>query len=971
VSPRRTSLPTYPFQRQRYWIERSRGQDGHARSDARGPWVRKISSPVLKETVFECAVSTNLFPFLAEHQVHGVTVLPSTVYMELVRAAAREVFGEGAHALEDMLIQEMLALRDDTEHLLQLVLSPRTDDTRSFQLFSARTEGAPSQETPWVLHATGTLRKALQGSPVLQAPTLEALRARCSQDVPTTALRAHAQALGIHYGPGFQGLERLHRGAAEALGWVRLPEALASEPTRFPLHPALLDACLQVCGGPLVGEEEKTDTLYLPMGFQRLQVWREPGTACWSHVSLRPRDASAEGVLTADLRLLDESGAVCAVMEGLRFQRVGRAALQRLVHAGSQWTYAVRWETTAREAITRRTPEGTWLVLADSSGTGDALARSLRAQGERCVVVRPGASYSVQEGGTVTVNPTRVEDFTRLFQDVSGCRGIVHLWGTQADAPMSQEARRPGWESVLHLTQALVRGNLPVMPRLWLVTRGTQRTGLESTPPSLAQSPLWGLGRTLALEHPEVSTTLVDLEPSALPDTSAEAAALLAELYSAPRGEQLAHRQGQRYAARLARHAMADTRSSSPRLRADGTYLITGGLGGLGLQVAKWLVERGARHLLLMGRQAPGAAAQESLRALRQAGAAPLVVLGDVSQAGDVARVLASFDPAKNPLRGVMHLAGVVEDGTLLNQDPSRFERVLAPKQAGAWNLHEQTRGLDLDFFVLFSSSASLLGAVGQGNYAAANAFLDTLAQHRRALGLKAVSVQWGGWSGHGMAAAVASPEQRREAGWIEPERGLEALGQLLVDGPATVAVLPMDWNRYVQRFTGAAGFLRELLEPTRAGASGPREATLAERLKGLTRVRQQEALLDHVHQLVRQVLGASASRSLAGGDRLFDAGMDSLMALELRGRFQAHLGVERPLSATLVFDHPTIDALTQHLATEILGLEPLSVSAAPVPDAAEVTKQAVESLEQLPPDELGALLDQKLAALEKLVDGT
>ncbi|HEX8535856.1 MAG TPA: SDR family NAD(P)-dependent oxidoreductase, partial [Cystobacter sp.] len=760
----------------------------------------------------------------------------------MVRAAACEVFGEGAHALEDVLIQEVLALRDDSEHTLQLVLTPQGEDARSFQLFSARADAADSQGEHWVLHATGTVRKLARGTLAPEPLTLDSLRSRCPQDMPAAALQARFQALGIHYGPGFQGIERIHLGSGEALGWIQLPEELSSESARFPLHPAMLDACLQVCGAPLFGASEKTteDTLHLPVGFGRLQVWRAPGAACWSHVSMRPRDSAADGVLTADVRLLDESGAVCAVVEGLRFQRVSRSALQRLLRSNSQWTHEVRWESQPREAGTETVLEGTWVVLADSTGTGDALVRSLRAKGVRCVVARPGPAYTAQDEQTFTLNPTRVEDFTRLLQDACApraplCRGIVHLWGLEKDAPVSlaslREAQRLGCESVLHLTQALAKRNHTVFPRLWLVTRGTQRTGQESTPPSLAQATLWGLGRTLALEHPEFTPTLVDLDPHA---PSTEDASLLAELHQAPRGEQIAYRQGQRHVARLARYEGPDARTTPPRFRPEGAYLLTGGLGGLGLQVARWMVERGARHLVLMGRKEPNEAGRESLRALRQAGAEVTLALGDVSQPGDVARALASLAQTKTPLRGVMHLAGVVEDGTLLNQETSRFERVLAPKQAGGWNLHEQTRDMDLDFFVLFSSSASLLGAVGQGNYAAANAFLDVLAQHRRALGLKAVSINWGAWSGHGMAAALYSPEQQRGAEWIDLERGLEALGQALEQGPATVAVLPVDWTRYAQRFASAAGFLRKLIEPARLGAQGPREPPLAERLKGL-----------------------------------------------------------------------------------------------------------------------------------------
>jgi len=375
---------------------------------------------------------------------------------------------------------------------------------------------------------------------------------------------------------------------------------------------------------------------------------------------------------------------------------------------------------------------------------------------------------------------------------------------------------------------------------------------------------------------------------------------------------------------------------------------------------------------VLMGRKEASGAAEEALRSLREAGARIQLVQGDVSRADDVARVLATVARSGPPLRGVMHVAGVVEDGTLLQQDWSRFERVLAPKQQGSWNLHEQTKELELDFFVLFSSSVSLLGAAGQGNYAAANAFMDALAHHRRALGLAAVSINWGPWSGGGMAASLGVPEQRRWFDWIEPEQGLETLGWAMEAGLAQVAVLPVEWAKYVQRFAGAGSpkLLEKLLDEARAGMPRAKEPTLVERLKGLSRNKQQEALFDYVHHQVAQVLGVDPSRPLPGNQRLFESGLDSLMAVELRNRIQSSLGVERPLAATLVFEHPSIEALVDHLATEVLSLEPLVSAPERSPGKDEAAETALAELEQLPQDELGALLDQKLASLEKLMGG-
>ncbi|NVJ10208.1 SDR family NAD(P)-dependent oxidoreductase, partial [Myxococcus sp. AM001] len=973
---RRTALPTYPFQRERYWVERPRESARTAMPVEGGVGLlgRRICSPALTQTVFESSIRTGTMSFLAEHQVHGATVLPATVSMELARAAASALLGAGAHAVDGLLLHDALVLRGDGERLLQFIASPSGDDTYTFQLFSAEGEGGRGTKAPnWTLHASGSLARARTDVATPEPRVLSELLARCPAELPAAKLYSHFDARGIHYGPAFQGVERIRLGQGEALGWVRRPEALSAESWGASLHPALLDACLQVCGALFLVEGSGTpeDVLALPVGLERLVVWQEPGTACWSHVSMRPPAGSADGTLTGDVRILDETGRVCVELEGLRFQQVSRSALRRMLGTGRDWTYELAWELRPLQALPDgMAPRGAWVLLAEGGGLADALAKSLEAQGARCVLVRAGGAFEAHAGGTFTVDPARSEDFSRLLHEVAAtggepCRGIVHLWGLEAgvDAPSTQDLACMG---ALHLAQALGRSGGATPPRLWMVTRGTQRTGHETAPPSLAHVALWGLGRTLAVEHPESWGALIDLDGDSRDD---DLRALRDELLRSPEGEQVAYRSGRRYVARLARGAVSPrTTSSVSRLRQDASYLITGGLGALGLHVARWMVERGARHLVLMGRKEASLETEAALRSLREAGARIDCVRGDISRPEDVARALSTLSCNAPPLRGVMHAAGVVEDGTILHQDWSRFERVLAPKQRGSWNLHQQTLALPLDFFVMFSSSAAVLGAAGQGNYAAANAFMDALAHHRRALGLSAVSINWGPWSGGGMAASLGVPEARRWFEWIEPEQGLELLGHAMDSGGAQVAVLPIEWHRYLQRFgeVGAPKVLTGLLAEARAGMPRTTASPMRARLQGLPRGRQQELLLEHVHQQVAQVLGWDASAPVSGALRLFDSGLDSLMAVELKNRLQSSLGLERPLAATLVFEHPSIESLTDHLATEVFELGPL----VPVAPTALVddTGPTVAELERRPQEELGALLDQKLAALEKLM---
>ncbi|WP_338866156.1 SDR family NAD(P)-dependent oxidoreductase [Myxococcus stipitatus] len=358
------------------------------------------------------------------------------------------------------------------------------------------------------------------------------------------------------------------------------------------------------------------------------------------------------------------------------------------------------------------------------------------------------------------------------------------------------------------------------------------------------------------------------------------------------------------------------------RLRPEGSYLITGGLGGLGLAVAGWMVEQGARHLVLLGRGTQLKEAQQAaVSAMEAAGARVTVTGADVAQRSQLARVFADIATSGHPLCGVVHAAGVLDDGVLAQQTEERFRRVMAPKVLGAWNLHELTLELPLDFFVLYSSAASFFGAPGQGNYAAANAFMDALALQRRARGLPALSINWGAFSEVGLAAAQdnrGARLARRGAGSLTPAEGNTILGRLL-DGAATgMGVMPLDLRRWTELSPQARSspWWSELI-PTGAGAApGARDEALLEVLRKAT----PEEGRARVEQLIREQMARVLRLDSSRIDReapLQSFGLDSLMGLELRNRLEAALGV--PLPASLMWKHPTLAALGEHLTGEVM----------------------------------------------------
>ena len=373
--------------------------------------------------------------------------------------------------------------------------------------------------------------------------------------------------------------------------------------------------------------------------------------------------------------------------------------------------------------------------------------------------------------------------------------------------------------------------------------------------------------------------------------------------------------------------------NSSPgsRIRGDASYLITGGLGALGLHFARWLAEQGARHLVLLGRRPGGQAAQEVINQLKASGVSVSVAHGDVSIKGDLQRVFEEI-AAMPPLKGIIHAAGLVDDGMLRNLNKERFVSVMAPKTSGSWLLHVLTQSIDLDFFVMCSAGAALFGSPGQGNYAAANAFMDALAHFRHSLDLPALSINWGPWSNGGMTEALRGRDRQRwksqGMGMIEPHQGIEALRQALDLGIPQVAVLPINWPIFFQKF--AAGeeppFLSKIARSECSKApAGPLAAQTDESDDFLKRLSQvppedlRDLLMDHVRDQAISVLGLRPSVKLSFDEGLTDLGMDSLMAVEFSNRLKRTLGHYLP--STLAFEYPNIRALADYLAQDVLKL--------------------------------------------------
>ena len=579
-------------------------------------------------------------------------------------------------------------------------------------------------------------------------------------------------------------------------------------------------------------------------------------------------------------------------------------------------------------------PSGrTWaIVVADAADAADAalgaaLRARLTAQGDSASRVSPAEAAS------------------------AGASDIIVV----ADARGPEEASRACVELLSLVQGVLASGTLP---RLAVVTRGAMPVGGVMTEAGAAMAPVAAFTRVVGLEHPELAARVIDLGDVGDLDAavlSDDAAAIVGEILGDEAEDQIAIRAGTRFGQRI--EAIEEEARLAPPLRGDAAYLITGGLGRIGLQVARDFARRGARHLCLAGRNGVSTGEQRAaLAAIEADGARVEVVTADAADRAAMTALVRDLSAGPG-IAGVVHAAGMPGYVDISQMTAESVERVLRPKVQGAWILHELTRDLPLDFFVCFSSIASAWGSRGQAHYGAANAYLDALAHLRRAEGRPAVAINWGPWAGGGMTSPEAEALLRRVG--IRPlpsAAAVDALASLASGTRAQVVVADIDWALF--RGSYEARGHKRLLEriPVAGAAAAPLESELARDVLAAAPAARERMLADIIQREAAAVLDLPRASDADVTQGLFEMGMDSLMALELRTRLQTLAG--RALPATLIFDYPTIGAIARFLLEEIAG-RPDPGSTAPQP--ARETGAAIDALSDA---EAEALLLKKLESI-------
>lgn len=946
-----------------------------------------VSSPFIDGYVYQSYFDLFNLPYLTDHRIYGQVVVPGSMYVAYVLSALEHQLNKGSFTLSNLTFIQALLPQEQASQKIQLELKPADGGNFHLSLMSHHAGGN------WIKNFTGQFLADSASLQKAEAPLRfndGAVREQLSEVMDPADFYRNSVSIGFHWGPDFQCIKELYRKDGEALGLITLPESLLSNNSAYYIHPAFLDACFQVFvpGMSANSEQRKTMQAYLPLGVDQVTFYRRCPTSVWSHVKT-VQDTNRDS-LTIDITLYSLDGDVVAYFKGMNVLRASQEALQSLTSQShvKDWLYTFDW------------------VSKDLQNPGNVLA----ANRDKLMIFTGWNSEAIANNLTDVINSTEtfathlpdeqlsnlsiknIQDFFETTIKENGSREVSIFYSVNSILKAAQD-------SSINLLNEL-QGNCVAIQRVlsaingvelrnvalkfYMVSHEAYSAVIENKPLSL-DSCLWNLGHVIALEYPQYWGGMIDLMTTMVPQDWKRFLLLLDD-----HTEDHWLLREKAYVARLATKPLQANKANP--IKDDATYLITGAFGSLGKKVVNKIVAQGAKSLILMGRKTPDSYNLQWLDELKGQGVDVTVSNIPLDDQAAVLKLFQEMRERHVNLKGIIHLAGALNDGAFVNLDWARFIPVLNPKVSGSWNLHLATLDMQLDFFMLFSSASSVLGAPGQANYALANGFMDALATYRQHLGLPAQSINWGPWAGAGMAAEQQQSRKiwtNESFGSIGENQGLAFMSALMSSpSAAQVAVLPYDWQALLKNYPVDVipSTLKEISHKYNKNLLAPTADVVSNDISdefvslSLSPLEGKRKLIAYLKEQIRKILGFSESDDIDANRSFLDMGFDSLLAVSFRTKLSTSFKCYMP--ATLIFDYSNLKQLSDYLFDELNkkavadngGLSRVveKPNALPVlhdnsSDLDPVLKEITNDL-KLPLHEIDALIQNELDELERML---
>ncbi len=869
----------------------------------------------------------------------------------------------------------------DSSTKLQVIITPETGENNIIKLF-----GLNSDNQSWEQIIKAGLNPKTNNISET-APNINP-ETHYPQKLLSAEFYNYLKSQGYEYEQKFQCIESLFKNENEAYFNLSLSEELISLANPHLIHLSVIDSCFNVLKS-LIPEDSFND--YKIVSVEELVISKKLDKKMIAIVNLFPEKESE--TFNGNINIFDKDGNSLLNAKGIKLKNNKADFIPKEL---DDWLFETSWQEINTGEKNNFEKTKNWLVFQDKTGVGDTLKMIMESRGKNCITVTMASNFKNIGHNQYEIDPMNEDNFDLLFKDLSknkiNCHGIVHLWSLSNNLANQQQWTDYGIKSqisVMNLVKALVKNGINSLFRLAVITNGVRVLNEDKHPSSFLQAPVWGMGKVITFEYPLFNLSNIDLssqfntmEIQSLFDIiSSDKLETVAAIRSDKKlSEVLVPYQHQPRQTKIEKSgssifnkvksffnentAIGSATEENLLIQSNATYLITGGLGDLGLALTKWLIEKGAKYIVLTGRSNPSPKATEILENLRKISQIK-IINGDISQEEDVKKLFSEIEKTMPPLKGIVHAAAVISDGIITQQAVDKFEKVLAPKAIGAMNLHKFIKNLNLklDFFVMFSSLISQIGLPGMLNYAAANSFLDSFALYCQTEGLPAITINWGTWGEIGLAFRHDQNGRLKEHGfeYIPPEIALNLFERIISGNATQVTAMYIDLKKLYQFFPSAKklSLLSEIAEKQGLDL----DAEIAEHIyisevennfpestshietavsdhkkkheisKGaelqpkfnIPAGKDGISLIEnHIKDQVSQILRMPASK-IDINLNLRDYGFDSIMAIELRNKMENIFHIE--LATNSMSEFPTINSLAAYITT-LLPVEQVTLEA-------------------------------------------
>ncbi|MGE8005867.1 type I polyketide synthase [Lysinibacillus sp. NPDC093216] len=936
----RVQLPTYSFERKPYWMEpvcsHEKKLPDQIRNDYHPIIGQRFSTPQLKNSlVYQNSFTMNSPYFMKEHIIFDTAISPAAAHMSMLVSIIEDYYKSSVCIIENVEFHSPLIASKGDERTVQILIEDIHEERKKFQIIS---KDSKAEHGDWSTHCQGSLT-VIKDETSEKKINIDDLKNMFPEDLSGFNIYDVMSKFGFNLGEGFKRIKRVWRGESEGVCLID-PKIEIPNKESYTLYPGLIDSIFQSVFAVSelsrkMNSEKTTDVLKttIPISLGKIKYYYKDAESYWCHVKVN--NDQKEGVI-GDIAVYNEKGEIVFEIENIMAKLTDRKSLlKELNYSGDQMLYNVEWVEKSFGNIEFENNEK-FIIFSNNNEICNKIYDKLSLLGMDSIKVLSGKNFMELDDNTYCISDNEKEDFYTLFKDIvykfdNEKFNILFISESNEESinqiTLETLKEKTACSQLLHLVQAITDLNLVEKMNLKVITNNVH--DLDNSPISIYQSTLWGFSQVIRLEFNPLWGGIIDVDSSMINKEIDDV--IIKEIITNDEKQVCLRNNNKRYVSRLVKNTYSKKKHKNLdiAIKSEATYLITGGTGSIGMLYSEYLIEKGARNLVLLSRNKPKGDILDKVKSWEERGIKVLICQVDVSKESDISALISDITMNFPEIKGVVHAAGILDDRLIRDQTWESFEQMFMSKVFGTYNLHHSLRNCELDFFVMMSSIASVIGNIGQANYATANYFMNIFAQYRRKLNLPAISICWGPWSEIGMASRNEENMKRIEKQGIysiSTELGMKMIDKLLNENHSSILVADMNWDLYNEntKLEEMTTFLSKLINlddvTNRKKDKTNSEANILSVLRSLKFSERYDYLQEKLKNIAATLMGFDDASLLVLDQSLTEQGADSLMIFSMRNEINKLTSKE--LDISVFFNYPSLKELNDYLLMEVLSFE-------------------------------------------------